>query len=125
MDTLCDKNLAKLRRENRALLELIAALTAGFSLPEKRKLFTRLFPALGGKITRKTLARALGITRSTLYYSPRAPSKDLALKARIEETLRQHPSFGHRRLAKELQINKKRVLRVMHRFGLIKRLVKK
>ena len=36
----------------------------------------------------------------------------------IETALREHPSYGHKRLAKHLKINKKRVLRVMKIFGI-------
>ena len=36
----------------------------------------------------------------------------------IEETLRIHPAYGHKRLAKHLSINKKRVLRVMKKYGI-------
>lgn len=37
---------------------------------------------------------------------------------RIEETLRQHPSYGSRRLALHLTLNRKGVQRVMQRFGI-------
>lgn len=36
----------------------------------------------------------------------------------IETTLREHPGYGHKRLALHLGINKKRVLRVMKLFGI-------
>jgi transposase InsO family protein len=36
----------------------------------------------------------------------------------IEETLRSFPSYGHKRLALHLKINKKRVLRVMKKYGI-------
>lgn len=36
----------------------------------------------------------------------------------IEEVLRLHPAYGHKRLAIHLNINKKRVLRVMKLFGI-------
>jgi putative transposase len=36
----------------------------------------------------------------------------------IEEVLRDHPAYGHKRLALHLKINKKRVLRVMKLFGI-------
>jgi putative transposase len=46
------------------------------------------------------------------------PEKDWLLKNQIEQTLHIHPSYGHKRLALELQINKKRVRRVMKLFGI-------
>lgn len=64
------------------------------------------------------LAKDLGVSRATLYYHPKQPAKDWHLKNQIETVLRSHPSYGHKRIRIELRINKKRVLRVMHLFGL-------
>lgn len=67
----------------------------------------------------KTLrAKELGVARSTLYYKQKKPDKDWSLKCQIEEVLREHPSYGHRRLAIHLKVNKKKVLRVMKLFGI-------
>ena len=63
-------------------------------------------------------ARILGIARSTLYYHKRKPDDDWDLKVRIEETLREFPSYGYRRLSQHLSLNKKRVQRVMQLFGI-------
>lgn len=67
--------------------------------------------------TRET-ARLLGVARSTLFYTKKKPVEDWALKIRIEEALRQFPSYGQRRLALHLTINRKRVRRVMRLFGI-------
>ncbi len=64
------------------------------------------------------LAKELGVSVSTLYYKKKLPHKDSALKIRIEEAWRYHPSYGHRRLAIHLAINKKRIRRVMKLFEL-------
>jgi len=70
-------------------------------------------------LTTKTLrARELGVSRGTLYYRPKKPDKDWQIKCQIEEVLREHPSYGHRRLAIHLHMNKKKVLRVMNLFGI-------
>ena len=71
-----------------------------------------------GKENKTANAKALGIARSTLYYKPRLPDKDWILKCDIEKVLRKHPSYGHKRLAIELKVNKKRILRVMKKFGI-------
>jgi len=71
-----------------------------------------------GKESKTELAEMLGVSRASLYYVPRKPSKDWALKCAIEEVLRIHPSYGHRRLALHLGVNKKRALRVMKLFGI-------
>lgn len=70
------------------------------------------------QITKKELAKKLGVSRSSLYYHHKLPAKDNALKELIEYTLTKHPEYGHKRLALELQINKKRILRVMNDFGI-------
>jgi transposase InsO family protein len=67
----------------------------------------------------KTLrARELGISRSQLYYHPKQPDKDWALKCRIEEVLRKHPSYGSPRVALALGRNHKPVERVMKLFSI-------
>ena len=68
--------------------------------------------------SKKELARQLGISRQSLYYKPKLPEKDLNLKAEIEKVMVKHKAYGHKRIAIELRINKKRVLRVMKLFGL-------
>jgi len=64
------------------------------------------------------LAESVTISRRLLYYVPKQPAKDWHTKQLIEAALREHPSYGHKRLAIHLNINKKRVLRVMHKFGI-------
>jgi transposase InsO family protein len=65
-----------------------------------------------------TLARSLGVSRGTLYYESKQEKNDWNTKILIEESLRDNPSYGHKRLALHLHINKKRVLRVMKKYGL-------
>ena len=79
------------------------------------------------KITKTALAVSLGLSRQSLYYKPCRPAKDLLLKDQIKEVLKEHPSYGHKRIALELKMNKKKVLRVMKKFNLkpYKRRVKK
>lgn len=70
-------------------------------------------------MTTKVLrARELGVSRGTLYYREKKPDKDWALKVQIEEVLREHPSYGSRRIALHLRLNRKRVKRVMNLFGI-------
>lgn len=71
-----------------------------------------------GQFTKAELARFLGIARSTLYYVPRQSQKDWDLKIQVENVLHEHPSYGHKRIALHLALNKKRILRVMHLFGI-------
>jgi len=64
------------------------------------------------------LAKSLGISRSGLYYKSKLKEKDWTLKQEIETVLRDFPSYGHRRLAIHLGVNKKRVRRVMKLYGI-------
>lgn len=67
----------------------------------------------------KTLfVRGMDISRSSLYYKLKQPDKDWSLKIQIEKTLSRYPSYGHKRIADHLKINKKRALRVMKLFGI-------
>ena len=68
--------------------------------------------------SKKELAKELGISRQSLYYKPKLPEKDLKLKTEIEKVMARHKAYVHKRIAIELKINKKRVLRVMKFFGL-------
>ena len=69
-------------------------------------------------LTKTELAKRLGVSISSLYYEPKKPKQDWRLKNRIEQVLVKHPSYGYRRIALELSINKKRVRRVMRLFGI-------
>lgn len=58
------------------------------------------------------------ISRTHQYYKPKQPEQDWKTKQLIEGALRDHPAYGHKRLALHLGINKKRVRRVMKLFGI-------
>ena len=68
--------------------------------------------------SKKALAAELAVSRSSLYYVPKLPAKDLVLRARIEEAWEAHPAYGRVRLALHLHVNHKRVSRVMRLFGM-------
>jgi putative transposase len=63
-------------------------------------------------------AREFGVSRGSMYYKPKRPDKDWELKCRIEEVLREHPSYGSRRIALHLHLNRKGIKRVMNVFGI-------
>lgn len=69
-------------------------------------------------VSKTALARLLGISRAMLYYLSRKDKKDWHLKTQIETVLRAHPSYGSRRIACELKLNRKRIQRVMRKFGI-------
>lgn len=71
-----------------------------------------------GTTTKTTLAKKLGISRSTLYYKPKKPPCDEEDKNKIIAVMKDHPAYGHRRVATALQVNHKKTGRLMKKFGL-------
>ena len=68
------------------------------------------------KITKTQVAKKLGISRGMLYYQHKRPLIDEEVKHQIEAVLTEHKAYGHKRIAPELKLNKKRILRVMKKF---------
>jgi transposase InsO family protein len=64
------------------------------------------------------LARELGVSRSSLYYRPKRPAWDEALRQEIVALMAENPGYGSPRVALALRINRKRASRVMRKFGL-------
>jgi len=71
-----------------------------------------------GKLTKSELANLSGVSRQFLYYKHIQAEKDWNLKVQIEGALHDFPSYGYRRIAKLLEMNRKPVQRVMRFFGL-------
>lgn len=69
-------------------------------------------------LTKTALAHKLGVSRASLYYKHKQPAIDEEVKKQIESVLTDHPSYGHKRIAPELKLNKKRIRRVMKKFGI-------
>jgi putative transposase len=70
------------------------------------------------------LARKLGVSRQSLYYRPKKPKEDRILKGRILALRQEHPAYGHRRIALFLGLNRKRIHRIMRRYGIRPRIVR-
>ncbi len=68
--------------------------------------------------SKRRLAEELGVSRASLYYRPKMPTKDENLRRRIEAVMLENPGYGSPRVAIALGINKKRAARVMKKFGL-------
>ncbi len=60
----------------------------------------------------------MSLNHKNIYHQSRKAIKDLVVKDKIEKTFVVHPAYGHRRLALELDINHKKILRIMHKFNL-------
>ncbi len=70
------------------------------------------------KGSKRTLAKKLGVSRSSLYYRSKLKVRDQCLREEVLTALSEHPSYGHKRLAMHLSRNKKCILRVMKKFGI-------
>lgn len=69
------------------------------------------------------LCAVLDLPRSSAYYEPR-PSEDRSLLEALIEVAGQWPTYGYRRLTKQLQreghiVNSKRVRKLMHELGIV------
>ena len=58
------------------------------------------------------------INHKNIYHAHRMFLRDLVIKDAIEKNFETNPAYGHRRLAIDLDMNKKKILRVMHEFNL-------
>lgn len=70
------------------------------------------------KLTKTELAKRLGVSRSSLYYKRKRELIDEEVKLQIESVMTDNPRYGHKRIALELKLNKKRIKRVMRKFNL-------
>lgn len=67
---------------------------------------------------KKLIAEAIGINRKNVYFKNIEIDPDLEVKNQIESVLVANPSYGHRRIAWSLKMNRKKILRVMHKYGI-------
>lgn len=71
-----------------------------------------------GHLNKTRLAKKLGIARSTLYYRSKKRSGDEAARRLIEDVMLSNPSYGHKRVALALKMNRKKISRLMRKYGL-------
>lgn len=53
-----------------------------------------------------------------MYFKNIEVDHDLEIKNHIESVIVDNPSYGHRRIAWELKMNHKKILRIMHKYGI-------
>jgi len=70
------------------------------------------------RITKSQIAKKLGVSRQSLYYQKKRPLIDEEVRRQIEAVLAENKAYGHKRIAPELKLNKKRILRVMKKFNI-------
>lgn len=69
-------------------------------------------------VAHKKLHEIFEVSRSSLYYKSKKRVEDEEIKKKIEKVWETFPSYGHKRLADALKLNKKRILRVMKLYNL-------
>jgi putative transposase len=69
-------------------------------------------------MSKVALALSLGVSRASLYYVSRKDQQGWEMKIKIEGVLRAHRSYGSRRIADELNLNRKRIRRIMRKYGI-------
>jgi len=69
-------------------------------------------------ITTQELCSILGISKVSLYSIPSMPARDAVLRDKIVEVIAANPTYGHKRIALDLNRNKKVVLRVMKKHSI-------
>jgi putative transposase len=78
----------------------------------------------GAELSVTRQCKLLGVNRSGVYYAPRAvPEKELRVMRRIDELHLEHPFYGARRLAKQLErdgfdVGRLHVTTLMRRMGI-------
>jgi transposase InsO family protein len=65
----------------------------------------------------KTL-QYLNIPKSSFYYKSLKEEKDTILKNEIEIVIKNNPSYGHKRVALSLGLNRKQIRRIMKKFSI-------
>lgn len=109
--------ISKLKWENKELLEIIGRLTHNLSRSKKIKEVRKIMQEKKRE-SKKALAKRLGVSRASLYCQAKRDEEDEEMKAQIQIVLAINPSYGHKRIALEFNLNKKRILRVMKKYDL-------
>jgi transposase InsO family protein len=82
------------------------------------------------KVSQRRAARALGRSRSTVRYEPKARDDEAQLVRAVRKLARRHPRYGYRRIHARLvaggwRVNRKRVRRLWAALGLKRRVRRK
>lgn len=98
--------------------EIIGVLSLEIEKSKKREVIEKAQAVLPN-VEKTLLSSTLGISRRNLYsQNTKQAAKDELLKEAIIKVMELHPAYGHRRVAMELKVNKKRVRRVMKANGI-------
>ncbi len=84
----------------------------------KKTSLARSLLLVNPSLSKRSVARSLGISRSTLYHRSLQAGKDHQLLTNVLGVLDEHPHYGHRRIALVLGTGLYRTRRIMRRYGL-------
>lgn len=100
-----------MKRENQQRKQLIGQLLLDHERGKKIELGRQA-------MNKSKLARALGIARSSLYYTRKRDAIDEEVKRQIEAVMVEHPADDHKRIALHLKIGHNRIRRIMKKYDL-------
>jgi hypothetical protein len=110
----------QLRNENEQLKQIIGVLSLELSKTKKRNELVVLVCTTLKKINKSLVTKVIGIARAGLYKQKvDHQTADEMLKEQILTVLGEHASYGHRRIAIELGLGKKKIRRVMKQYGVL------
>lgn len=69
-------------------------------------------------VNKTKLARQLGISRASLYYTKIRDLTDEEVRGQVESVMFDHPDYGHKRIAIDLCMGHNRIRRIMKKFNL-------
>ncbi len=109
----------QLKNENEQLKQIIGVLSLELAKTKKRNEIVALVCNTLKQINKSLVAKLIGIARAGLYKSQKDhQTADELLKEQILTVLGEHASYGHRRIALELGLGKKKIRRVMREYGI-------
>ncbi len=106
--------MSRLRRENKALKELVGKITLDLS-KKKRDLVEKY---LCKTLNKTFLTELVQISRSSIYYDHKLPARDLEFFSTVVTVMKQDPAYGTERIALNLSVSKQKVHRIKQKFNL-------
>ena len=67
---------------------------------------------------KKLIAECVNINPKNIYYKTKRDKQDEEVKNQIEAVQVANPAYGHRRIGWDLKMNHKKILRIMHKYGI-------
>ena len=101
----------RMKKENEELKRIIGIITLELERGKKIEI-------VNISCNKKLIANCMHLNHKNIYHHSKMFVRDLVVKDKIEKNFETNPSYGHRRLALDLKMSKKKILRVMHEFNL-------